>query len=76
MQLERNLAWRGSLRLLRGCGRRQHRLRILENAPQRTTQFHRLTQRRSAGQQERRIRELTSWITDPFDMGIPGSCCF
>jgi hypothetical protein len=30
-----------------GCGRRQHRLRIPENAPQKTTQFHRLTQRRA-----------------------------
>src|SRR6478609_8123803 len=39
------LAW--LLPALAGCGRRQHRPRIPENAPTKTTQFHPLTQRRA-----------------------------
>ena len=55
-----------------GCGRRQHRLRIPENAPQKTTQFHRLTQRRALARRTPHTG-IDLLDTDPFDIGMPGS---
>jgi hypothetical protein len=63
------LAWR--LPALAGCGRRQHRLRIPDNAPQKTTQFHRLTQRRALARRTPHT-EIDLLDTDPYPVR---PCC-